>query len=124
MCVQLSYEGDGVYNGMSPLYTEMSNGGYRIVVYNGDTDPSCNYLGDELCVQQLGYDVKDEWRQWKYDDDSVESQGSQVGGWTVEYETAGELRFITIKGAGHMAPQWRPAATTTMFKRFIEDESF
>eukprot|EP00958_Prasinococcus_capsulatus_P002477 scaffold212_cov404-Prasinococcus_capsulatus_cf.AAC.3 len=122
--VQLEYGSDGVYHGMSPLYKEMSEGGYRIVVYNGDTDPGCNYLGDELCVQQLGNPVKDEWRQWHYDDSSVTSQGSQVGGWTVEYDVNGELRFITVKGAGHMAPQWRPAATTTMFQRFIDDEPF
>merc|ERR1712110_1120956 len=79
---------------------------------NGDSDPGCNYLQDHWCVRGLGAPVKEKWGSWRYNDSSVTSQGEQVGGWTVSYNVGGELRFITIKGAGHMAPQWRPLATT------------
>jgi len=119
----LDYRDDGVFKELSPLYREMMEK-YRIIVYNGDTDPGCNYLGDEWCVQQLGAPVKDKWASWHYNDSSVTSQGSQVGGWTVTYDVGGELRFITIKGAGHMAPQWRPVASAAMFKQFIAGQVF
>jgi len=81
-------------------------------------------LGDHWCVRGLGAPVKEKWGSWRCNDPAVTSQGEQVGGWTVSYDVGGELRFITIKGAGHMAPQWRPLATTTMFARFLQGEAF
>lgn len=119
----IDYQDDGVYPELSPLYREMM-GKYRIIVYNGDSDPGCNYLQDHWCVRGLGAPTKEKWGSWRYNDSSVTSQGEQVGGWTVSYDVGGELRFITIKGAGHMAPQWRPLATTTMFARFLQGEPF
>lgn len=119
----IDYQDDGVYPELSPLYREMMDK-YRIIVYNGDTDPGCNYLHDHWCVRGLGAPVKEKWGSWRYNDPSVTSQGEQVGGWTASYDVGGELRFITIKGAGHMAPQWRPLATTTMFARFLQGEAF
>jgi len=119
----LDYEDDGVYPALSPLYRDMMQS-YRIIVYNGDTDPGCNYLGDEWCVKQLGAPVKATWTPWHYNDASVTSQGKQVGGWTETYQVGGELRFITVKGAGHMAPQWRPAAAEVMFSQFVSAAPF
>jgi carboxypeptidase C (cathepsin A) len=30
-----------------------------------------------------------------------------------------ELTFLTVKGAGHMSPQWKPLATITWLTRWL-----
>jgi len=113
------YEDDGVFaDGMVPLYKQMSPH-YRVVVYNGDVDPGCNFVMNEACVTSIGKKVKNDWRTWYYTDATF---GRQVGGYTTEYE--GDLNFITIHGAGHMSPQWKPSPAHTMLARFLRHEPF
>ena len=114
----VNYQDDGVYaKGMVPLYKEMSPK-YRIVVYNGDVDPGCNYIMNEVCVASVEKPVKDEWRTWFFNNED----GKQVGGWTTEYD--GDFHFITIHGAGHMSPQWKPDRVHTMLSRFLSHKPF
>jgi hypothetical protein len=51
----------------------------------------------------LGLPEKQAWHQWTYKADK--HGGEQVGGMVTEY--AGPLYFVTIKGAGHMVPQFK-----------------
>jgi len=85
-------------------------------VYNGDTDTVCNFLGDEWFVEDLGYKALDSWREWYYES---ANDGTQVGGWTKDYN---RIRFVTVRGAGHMVPQYRPAAALKMFEYFIQNK--
>ena len=51
-----------------------------------------------------------------YDPSHAESGGVQIGGWVTKYaasSTDKPLYFLTVKGAGHMVPQWKPRATAT-----------
>ena len=43
----------------------------------------------------------------------------QVAGYTASYEG---LAFATVKGAGHMVPQFKPAEALAMFGRFLAGE--
>lgn len=43
-----------------------------------------------------------------------------VGGWVAKYSSgAHDLTFLTVKGAGHMSPQWKPLATITWLSRWL-----
>ena len=43
-----------------------------------------------------------------------------AGGWVAQYSSgAHALTFLTIKGAGHMSPQWKPLATITWLTRWL-----
>ena len=115
----IDYADDHVYaSGMVPLYKVMSPH-YRIAVYNGDVDPGCSYVMNEACVTSVKVPVLNDWRTWFYEDAAF---GKQVGGWTTEYEN--DLHFVTIHGAGHMSPQWRPAQATHMFRQFLARKPF
>ena len=46
------------YFDMTPFYKTLSEAGVRGLVYNGDTDMACNYIGDQWFVEQLGYPVR------------------------------------------------------------------
>ena len=57
----------------------------RVLVYNGDVDPGCNYLWAEASVAKFGRAEKHAWRPWVYG--ASESRvGEQLGGFVTEYE--------------------------------------
>ncbi|NXT23532.1 PPGB protein, partial [Syrrhaptes paradoxus] len=90
---------------------------YRILVYNGDVDMACNFLGDEWFVDSLCQKVQVARRPWLYTEGGV----NQIGGFVKEFTN---IAFLTIKGAGHMVPTDRPLAAFTMFSRFIKNEPY
>ncbi|XP_053145516.1 lysosomal protective protein-like [Hemicordylus capensis] len=92
---------------------------YRILVYNGDVDIVCNFLGNKWFVDCLGQQEKGPQRPWTY----IEENGQkQIGGFVQEFTT--NIAFLTVKGAGHMAAADKPCATYNMFERFIHQKPF
>ncbi|XP_059186259.1 lysosomal protective protein isoform X2 [Centropristis striata] len=90
---------------------------YRVLVYNGDVDMACNFLGDEWFVESLQQQVEVQRRPWLYDDDD----GRQVGGFVKEFDN---IAFLTVKGSGHMVPSDKPIAAFAMFSRFIKRQPY
>ncbi|XP_039591794.1 lysosomal protective protein [Polypterus senegalus] len=90
---------------------------YRILVYNGDVDMACNFLGDQWFVESLQQKVQVNRRTWLYNN----GQNQQVGGFVKEFTN---LAFVTVKGSGHMVPTDRPIAAFTMFSRFLKNEPY
>jgi len=90
---------------------------YRVLVYNGDVDMACNFLGDEWFVESLQQEVQVKRRTWTYN--TGESQ--QVGGFVKEFSN---LAFLTVKGSGHMVPTDKPIAAFTMFSRFLKRQPY
>ncbi|CAF90164.1 unnamed protein product, partial [Tetraodon nigroviridis] len=86
---------------------------YRILVYNGDVDMACNFMGDEWFVDSLNQQVEVERHPWLYNDEN----GQQVGGFVKEF---GNIAFVTVKGSGHMVPSDKPGAAFAVFSRFIQ----
>ncbi len=83
-------------------------------IYNGDTDLACNMLGDEWFVDDLmGIQGDDNYRTWKLEG------SSQVAGWTKDWD---RLSFVTVRGAGHMVPQWKPQEALKMIEAFINHQ--
>lgn len=46
-----------VYQTMKEVYLKLLSLGLRALVYNGDTDMACNFLGDQWFVEDLGLQV-------------------------------------------------------------------
>ncbi|KAM6979844.1 lysosomal protective protein-like [Aplochiton taeniatus] len=90
---------------------------YRVLVYNGDVDMACNFMGDEWFVESLQQEVQVKRRPWTYST----GDGQQVGGFVKEFSN---LAFLTVKGSGHMVPSDKPVAAYTMFSRFIHKEPY
>ncbi|XP_037535633.1 lysosomal protective protein [Nematolebias whitei] len=90
---------------------------YRVLIYNGDVDMACNFMGDEWFVESLNQQVEVQRRPWIYDDDD----GQQVGGFVKEFDN---LAFVTVKGSGHMVPSDKPVAALAMFSRFIRKQPY
>lgn len=46
-----------IYETVKDIYVKLLAVGLRALVYNGDTDMACNFLGDQWFVEQLGQKV-------------------------------------------------------------------
>ncbi|XP_069035657.1 lysosomal protective protein [Lepisosteus oculatus] len=90
---------------------------YRVLVYNGDVDMACNFLGDEWFVESLQQEVQVNRRTWLYNN----GDSQQVGGFVKEFSN---LAFVTVKGSGHMVPTDKPMAALTMFTRFLKKQPY
>jgi len=86
----------------------------RGLVYNGDTDMACNYLGDEWAVDRLKLRSTEDRRTWHV--------GGQVAGFV---QTYANLSYTTVKGCGHMVPQpgiGNPSFALHMIQTFLAGE--
>lgn len=86
----------------------------KVVIYSGDSTTNVNFMGSDAWIRDFGQEVTDEWRQWTWTD--VPNLGQQVAGWTIGYE---KIRFVTVLGAGHMVPQYRPGPALAMLQNYL-----
>uniref|UniRef100_G3PTQ8 Carboxypeptidase n=1 Tax=Gasterosteus aculeatus aculeatus TaxID=481459 RepID=G3PTQ8_GASAC len=96
-----------LYPTVKDVYLKLVSLGLRALVYNGDTDMACNFMGSQWFVEHLGLET------WLHD--------NQIAGF---YEQFGNITFLTVKGAGHMVPQWAPGPAFHMFQSFITNSSY
>jgi len=108
--VEIGYK--RLYNTMRPQVLQLINSGkLRGLIYNGDVDMACNFLGDEWFSSALGLKVIENYEEWKYKD--------QVAGFVKYYD---RLTFLTVKGSGHMVPQDKPAEAFKMISSFLKNQ--
>ena len=81
--------------------------------YSGDTDGAVPTYGTKRWIKQLNWDVKNDWRTW------FANGSDQIAGYIEQYDG---LDFITVKGVGHMAPQWAREAVTYMMTNWINNK--
>jgi len=87
----------------------------RILLYNGDLDSLCSFLGDEWFVDSLNQKVVKPFSFW-YTEGPYGSQ--QVAGSVKHYEN---ITFATVRGAGHSTPVEKPFQSFVLFSRFMDN---
>ncbi|PPQ72306.1 hypothetical protein CVT24_004583 [Panaeolus cyanescens] len=115
--VEFLVRGDGMY----PTYRllpELVNSGIRLLVYSGNADMMCNYMGEEQWVNNLDTKFKDEFQNTKSlpwileDDGRIVGEVRSAGG---SDSRAGNVTFVTVYEAGHMVPYDQPEAALVRF---------
>uniref|UniRef100_A0A914UYE8 Carboxypeptidase n=1 Tax=Plectus sambesii TaxID=2011161 RepID=A0A914UYE8_9BILA len=89
---------------------------FRILVYNGDVDTVCNYLGDSWHIRDLANNLNmtDQPRtSWSF--------RNQIAGYVQRYtgQSSVTIDVLTVKGAGHFVPNDRPGPALQMIANFI-----
>lgn len=80
----------------------------NIWFYSGDTDAAVPFNGSIKWIPKLNLNITEEYRSWSVD--------NQTAGFVEVYN---RLTFVTIKGTGHMAPQWKRKESYIMFNAFL-----
>ncbi|KLO10066.1 serine carboxypeptidase [Schizopora paradoxa] len=106
------------------LLTDLVNDGIRLLVYAGNADSMCNFIGNERWVVDFENVFHDEFvkakpKPWitlqeKVTFGTVRSAGG--GGLT-----AGNVTFVTVHEAGHMVPYDQPQAALDLLVRWINN---
>ncbi|XP_033755700.1 lysosomal protective protein-like [Pecten maximus] len=103
-----------LYNSMKDQYLKVLSHKKRVMVYNGDADMACNFLGDEWFVSSLGQKLVSDRSMWHI----KTGAGEQVAGFVKQMEN---ISLVTVRGAGHMVPTDKPGAALLMFTSFIKN---
>ena len=98
-----------------PYYKEWVNK-YRILIYYGDVDSGVPYNGGEEWTVSLGYPIKESWRPWS-------TNGAELmAGYVQIFDTNNtNFTYCTVRGAGHMVPQFKPEEALKMYEIFLSD---
>ncbi|KAG7086424.1 hypothetical protein E1B28_002378 [Marasmius oreades] len=116
-------QGDGMHNS-ALLLPDLIADGVRLLVYAGNADMMCNYMGNELWVEALDTPFKAEFASamalpWIDSADGRQAGGVRSaggGGFT-----AGNITFVEVYEAGHMVPYDQPSAALDLITRWLSN---
>mmetsp|Transcript_13124 Transcript_13124/g.19639 ORF Transcript_13124/g.19639 Transcript_13124/m.19639 type:complete len:484 (+) Transcript_13124:74-1525(+) len=97
------------------VYRSAAEKGLRMLVYNGDTDPGINSFVSQNWTSTI-FPLKEEWRPWTLDNCLA------VAGYVIQYEQ--DLQFLTIRGSGHMVPEFKSIAAYTFLSDWLAGNDF
>lgn len=102
---------------VTPIYNRLSSE-IRVQIYFGDLDSGVPYPCAESWTSSQAFPVVQEWRPWTTDG------ATAMGGYVTTYKAAEDrnLTFVTIRGSGHMVPQFKPAAALELLMRYLRHE--
>lgn len=100
----------------APIYNYLIDGGYglNILVYSGDDDSVCGTIGTQNWIWGLGYTVAP--NSW-----SVYTVDQQTAGYFTQWKDT-KLGFLTVHGAGHEVPTYKPAVALDLWKKYLAGE--
>jgi carboxypeptidase C (cathepsin A) len=96
------------------LIPQLLHDGIRVLIYVGDKDFICNWIGNKKWVLNLEWQGKQKFNEAGdvlYKDDN----GEEIG----LLRTSGGLSFLQFYDAGHMIPMDQPSKSLFMFNDFI-----
>lgn len=114
-------QGDSMHDS-SALLPELIEDGVRVLIYVGEADFMCNYMGNLEWMQNLQTSYLDEFnngtgKEWHVD-------GKPAGLVRKGGKGAGHVAYIQIYEAGHMVPYDQPEAASDMINRWLANKSF
>jgi cathepsin A (carboxypeptidase C) len=98
-----------------------SNYPIKILIYNGDTDYACNFMGDQWFTEKLAakwsFTTTKPYKEWHY--------RNEIAGYAKQFAAQNvKLNLVTVKGAGHMVPMDRPGPAMQLMSNFFNDRDF
>ena len=99
-------------------------GQYKILIFSGDTDSVVPITGTlhwvEKLRKELSLELKEPWRPWFFPGDKPKER--QVGGFALEFDK--DFTFVSVRGVGHMVPQWGPKKAFQMIKSYLYEDTY
>jgi carboxypeptidase C (cathepsin A) len=100
----------------APIYNYLIDGGFglNILVYSGDDDAVCATVGTQNWIWDLGYSVAG--KAWQ-----VYTVNQQTAGYFTQWKNT-KLGFLTVHGAGHEVPTYKPDVALDLFTKYLNGE--
>lgn len=92
----------------------LESGNIRVLIYVGDQDYICNWIGNKEWVLNMEWTGKDKFNA-EQDKLYITGDGGEVG----KIRSYGGLTFLQVFEAGHMVPMDQPEKSLFMFEQFI-----
>lgn len=89
-----------------------------ILVYAGDADFICNWLGNLAWTEALEWPGQKAYNKAPMETLTLESKAESIG----SVKSSGNFTFIRLHAGGHMVPHDQPAASLDMVNRWISGE--
>lgn len=106
----------GVYKEL--IQTACIENGLQVFVFSGDDDSVCSTAGTQYWIYNVGVAPKQHglWNSWKVE--------GEVAGFVTEFDLGegakGSFVFVTVHGAGHEVPAYRPMEALEMFRKVLD----
>lgn len=118
------YEQGQAMRNSAALLPELINDGIRLLVMAGDTDWICNYMGVQHWMQKLEHNYHSEFaiapaRRWKTTESGLVGGEVRSAG-----PGAGNVTFVQVYDAGHMAPHDQPEVTEDVIVHWLKNLPF
>jgi len=106
-------------NDYEPMIPPMLEAGIRVMIYAGESDFICNWLGNLRWLRAMEWSGKEGFNAAHAYPFVIEPGASSdvVGGEVREFEN---LSFVKVSQAGHMVPMDQPRNALVMIQRFIK----
>jgi len=116
-----NYAVNGQFQGdwMLPYDTKLVDllaAGIRVLIYAGDCDFICNWLGNKHWTLKLQWPHNSEFNAAQ--DKPYMANGKEVG----RLRTANGFSFMQVYQAGHMVPMDQPEVSLQMLNQFVDDK--
>lgn len=92
------------------LYPQLFDAGLKVWFYSGDTDAAVPFTGTVKWLPKLHLKIEEAYKPWFVK--------GQVAGFIQIYD---KMTYVTVKGTGHMAPQWKREESYAMFRAYLLD---
>lgn len=109
-----TYTGDGAKPFQFDVVQALEQG-LSVLIYAGDKDYICNWVGQTLWLDALEWSGSDEWNSGKFHDWFTLKDNDPAG----TYKVSGNLTFLRIYDAGHMVPYDQPTRASDMMFRWL-----
>jgi hypothetical protein len=120
-CGGIKYSEDDVDIPTTHLYQELvagaiaGNHNLNMMVFSGDDDSICSTAGTQYWIWGLGADAASKWNPWSVLD--------QTAGFVTHFDlgplTEAKFTFVTVHGAGHEVPAYKPVEALQMFRNYL-----
>ncbi|KAL4462597.1 hypothetical protein ABPG74_000427 [Tetrahymena malaccensis] len=104
-----------IFVGYSSYVAQILESGIKVLIYSGDQDFICNYIGGLTWVTQMQWTKQSEFQSAQFEDYIV--NGKSAG----QIKSAGILQFLRVYQAGHQVPMDQPEVALAILNQFISN---
>lgn len=121
--INMKFHSDWMHD-FSPFVADLLNDGIHTLVYAGDVDFICNYLGNRAWTIALEWDFQNEFNATEDHEWGTGNYNNSEGTAAGLVKTSNGFTFMQVYDAGHMVPTDQPQVALDMIRNFINGGDF